>query len=190
MALKLVNLDERTRRFMVSEIESDKAADKLYESPRLNERGREKYYGLLREAAAEHDASWLAERLRRDGLMKSVEERKNPKGGTTTAQVPVNAPDTLAEGEFNRFYIRGLCLRAIEDKIPELIIYRAKEVGSPRSESEAKIGERIDPQQLLDDVRKHPGVDTALGLPPGPNSGLSAQLPEKESVAGLSVRYP
>lgn len=177
MALKLVNLDDRTRSFMVSEIESDKKADKLYVSPRLNERGREKYYDLLREAADKHDDSWLAERLRRDGLMKTVEERKKPKGGYTTAQVPVTAPDTLAEGEFNRFYIRGLCLRAIQDNIPELLIYRAKEVSSPRRESEAKIGERIDPQRLLEDVRAKPGVDTALGLPAGPNSGLSARLP-------------
>jgi len=176
MTLKLVNLDERTRKFMISEIEADKSAGKLYMSPRLNERGQDKYYDLL-VAAVEHDDSWLAERLRRDGLMKSVEERRKPNGGTTTAQVPVTAPDTLAEGEFNRFYIRGLCLRAIEDKIPELIIYRAKEVSSPRRESEAKIGERVDPKQLLEDVRARPGVDTALGLPAGPNSGLSVRLP-------------
>ena len=25
-------------------------------------------------------------------------------------KVPVTAPQTLAEGEFNRFYIRGVCL--------------------------------------------------------------------------------
>jgi len=177
MALKLVNLDKRTREFMVEEIDADKAAGKLYMSPRLNERGNENYYDLLKKAAEEYDDSWLAEQLRKDGLMKSVEERKKPKGGYTTAQVPVTAPDTLAEGEFNRFYIRGLCQRAIKDKIPELIIYRAKEVSSPRRESEAKIGERIDPKRLLEDVRANPGVDTALGLPAGPNSGLSARLP-------------
>jgi hypothetical protein len=28
-------------------------------------------------------------------------------------RVPVNAPGILAEGEFNRFYLRGLCLAAI-----------------------------------------------------------------------------
>lgn len=190
MGLKLVNLDERTRHFMVSEIDSDEASDKLYISPRLNERGKNKYYDLLREAAEEHDDKWLAERLRRGGLMKTQERRRKPKGGYTTAQVPVTAPDTLAEGEFNRFYIRGLCRRAIEDDVPELMIYRAKYVGSPRNKSEAKIGERVDPQQLLDDLRANPGVDTALGLPSDPNSGLSAQLPERESVAGLSVRYP
>ena len=177
MTLKLVNLDERTRSFMLEEIGSDASSGRLYISPRLNSRGRQEYPRLLREAAERHDDSWLADQLRRNGLMKTEEERRKPKGGHTIAQVPVTAPDTLAEGEFNRFYIRGLCLRAIQDGIPELVVYRAKQVSSPRRESEAIIGTRISPQSLLRDVRTHPGVDTALGLPPGPNSGLSVRLP-------------
>ncbi|HEX8176650.1 MAG TPA: hypothetical protein VF543_16275 [Pyrinomonadaceae bacterium] len=177
MALNLVNLDERTRSIMLEEIESDISSSKLYISPRLNSRGLQEYPRLLKESATNHDDAWLAERLRRDGLMKTQEERRKPKGGYTIAQVPVTAPDTLAEGEFNRFYIRGLCLRAIQDGIPELVVYRAKQVSSPRRESEAKIGAMIPPQSLLQDVRTHPGVDTALGLPPCPNSGLSVRLP-------------
>jgi hypothetical protein len=38
------------------------------------------------------------------------------------------------------------------------------------------IGRRLNAQALLGDLRKHVGVDTALGLPPGPNSGLSGRL--------------
>ena len=48
---------------------------------------------------------------------------------------------------------------------------------NPRPESEAKIGKTIAPQSLLDDLRKNIGVEPALGLPPGPNSGLSVKLP-------------
>lgn len=177
MALNLVNLDERTRGFMLKEIESDASSGKLYISPRLNSRGQQEYPRLLKEAAKSHNDSWLAEQIRRNGLMKTEEERRKPKGGYTIAQIPVTAPDTLAEGEINRFYIRGLCLRAIQDGIPELVVYRAKQVSSPRRESETKIGARISPESLLQDVRTHPGVDTALGLPPGPNSGLSVRFP-------------
>lgn len=162
---------------MLQEVASDISSDKLYVSPRLNSRGQDEYPRLLREAVEKYDDAWLADQLRSSGLMKTEEERRKPKGGYTVAQVPVTAPDTLAEGEFNRFYIRGLCLRAIEDNIPELIIYRAKQVSSPRRESLAKTGERVVPQSLLQDVRTHPGVDTALGLPPGPNSGLSVRIP-------------
>lgn len=88
-----------------------------------------------------------------------------------------NAHEMLAEGEFNRFYIRAICLRAIEDGISEVVVYRAKRVQHARSESERKIGQLVSAEPLLRDLREHPGADTALGLPPGPNSGLSIQLP-------------
>lgn len=59
----------------------------------------------------------------------------------------------------------------------ELVIYRAKQVREPRPESQAMIGKNINAKALLDDLRTHPGVEPALGLPPGPNSGLSIKLP-------------
>jgi len=93
-------------------------------------------------------------------------------------KVASNAPQRLAEGEFNRFFLRGLCLRAIDEGIDEVIVYRARASSSPRSESEALVGTRFDPKVLLNDLRENLGVDTALGLPPGPNSGLSARLPD------------
>jgi hypothetical protein len=89
----------------------------------------------------------------------------------------INAHEMLAEGEFNRFYIRGLCVRALADGIDEVVVYRAKAVQNARSESEGKIGQRVSADALLVDLRLHKGVDTALGLPPGPNSGLSVHLP-------------
>ena len=55
-------------------------------------------------------------------------------------------------------------------------VYRAKHVDNPRPESEAKIGVLVDAQKLLNDLRTNPGVEPALGIPPGPNSGLSVQL--------------
>jgi hypothetical protein len=177
MSLHLVNLDEKTRKYMLSEIESDVSKGTLYISPRLSLRGRQDYVALLKQAAIGYDDGWLAGNLRVNGRISSEEQRRKPKGGYTTARVPVTAPDTLAEGEFNRFYIRGLCLRAIEHEVAEVVVYRAKEVTKPRLESEALIGARLNVRSLLQDIRTHPGVDTALRLPPGPNSGLSVQLP-------------
>jgi len=177
MTLHLLNLDERTRRLMLSEIEFDISAGTLYLSPRLSTRGRQEYADLLRQAAAGYDDAWLTDSLRAGGRINLEEQRRKPKGGFTTARVPVTAPDTLAEGEFNRFYARGLCLRALEDGVSALVVYRAKEVMNPRRESEMMIGTHIDARALLQDVRTHPGIDTALRLPPGPNSGLSVRLP-------------
>lgn len=177
MSLNLTNLDERTRKHMLQEVEADIACGNLYMSQRLSRLGQEDYPSLLKEAIAKYDDAWLASNLRMNGRMNYEEQKRKPSGGYTIAKVPVTAPDTLAEGEFNRFYVRGLCLRALEDGISELEIYRAKEVSSPRRESEAMIGTRKNAQSLLQDIRTHPGVDTALRLPPGPNSGLSVRLP-------------
>lgn len=177
MSLSLSNLDSITRQFMIEEIEQDIASGKLYISPRLNSKGRDMYAEMLKEAAASFDDGWLANKIRSEGLLNSQEERRKPKGGFTTVAVPITAPETLAEGEVNRFYARGLCRRAINEEHPSLEVYRAKSVMQARSESEAKIGTKINAEALLADLRAHLGVDTALGLPAGPNSGLSVKLP-------------
>ncbi len=162
---------------MLEEIDADIGNRRLYESPRLSVAGQRDYPDLLKRAAASYDADWLAAELRRNSRLNTTEQRRKPKGGYTTVNVPITAAETLAEGEFNRFYLRGLCRRAIDNGIPSLVIYRAKPVANPRPESVAKESTNIDPKALLTDLRSNPGVDTALGLPPGPNSGLSARLP-------------
>ena len=92
------------------------------------------------------------------------------------ARVPRTAPDTLAEGEFNRFYVRGLCARALEENVTEVQVYRGKSVRNPRPESRAMIGKVLLARDLLEDLRRSQGVEPALGLPTGPNSGLTIRL--------------
>jgi hypothetical protein len=87
-----------------------------------------------------------------------------------------DAADMLAEGEFNRFYIRALCRRAIEDDIEVVIVHRAKVVENPRPESELKIGREIPARALLEDLRTNIGGLTKFGIPE-PGSGLSVRLP-------------
>ena len=179
MAFYLANLDQRTRELMLSEIDLDVEAGTLYYGSYLSEQGRTDYAELLRLAATSGDVSSLEAALRADGRMALTTQRRKPKGGFSTVKVPITAPATLAEGEFNRFYMRALCCRAIEDGITGLIVYRAKPVQTPRPESEAMISTSVAPDALLEDLRTSTGVDTALGLPRGPNSGLSARLPEE-----------
>lgn len=177
MALTLSNLDERTRGFMLKELEEDNAAGKLYISSRLTASGKKDYPTILREAIQNGTDTSLASKLDVPGMLVSTESKTSSKGRGFTSAVPKNAAETLAEGEFNRFYSRGLSRRAIEDKIPNLVIYRAKEVAVSRPDSEAKIGTLVPAQKLLEDLRTSNGVDPALGLPSGPNSGLSVELP-------------
>ena len=171
------NLDEECRQFMLEELGKDISNGSLYVSPRLNEMGLSEWKIVLEEAIRSHDDVWLENKLRAGNYIKDQEQRRKPKGGFTIAKVPITAPEMLAEGEFNRFYARGLSLKAIKNGIPDVVVYRGKEVQQPRPESEAMIGKRINAKALLEDLRKSQGVEPALGLPPGPNSGLTVCLP-------------
>jgi hypothetical protein len=177
MSFHFLDLDERTRTLMVLEFEDDLTRHRVYVSDRLNPEGQRHYPDLLRQALTTHTPEWLAAQLRAGQLFNHSERRRTPSGGITSAQIPSTAADTLAEGEFNRYYMRAICRRALEDGISQVQVYRAKAVQHARSASQAKIGHLMAPDRLLDDLRTHPGTDTALGLPPGPNSGLSVRLP-------------
>jgi hypothetical protein len=91
--------------------------------------------------------------------------------------MPVNAPETLAEGEFNRFYIRGLCRFAIDHGIDHLVGCRGRYSENPRSSSEEAVGKAFDPAAVLEDLRTAQGEEPALNMPGGPNSGICLRLP-------------
>lgn len=172
----LLDVDEVDRRFMLDELVRDVAENRVYLSPRLSSTGTADFPDLLREAAAEHDDTWLAGQLNSRGRLKTHETSQR-RGVHYEKAVPWNAAETLAEGEFNRLYIRGQCLRTLDEGSTEVEIFRAKVVGDPRPDSEFRIGTRVDAGQLLDDLRNHVGIDTALKVPGGPNSGISARCP-------------
>lgn len=114
----------------------------------------------------------MATALRAPGVLDTIEVRvKGPKA------IPWNAADTLAEGEFNRFYARGVARRACEEEHGQVVVYRAKQVAKPRADSERRIGAHVDAEALLADLRASVGMEPALGLPPGPSSALSVRLP-------------
>jgi len=177
MALYFENLDDRTRQLMLAEMDYDIDHNELHISPFLSGQGQRDYTNLLREALQSGNDETLAQNLRAHRRLIKTLPRRKPKGGYAIAATPENAAEVLSESEFNRYYIRALARRAIEDGIPELVVYRAKQVNSPRPESEALIETTLSPQDLLADLRSHPGESTSLGVPSGPNSGLTVRLP-------------
>jgi hypothetical protein len=180
MGLNYLNLDDITRKLMINELEIDVEKNNVYLSNRLSATGRARYILTLKDSFESSNDSSLAAQIRQ-GYLNPTEQRKT-KNGYTTAKVPITAADTLAEGEFNRYYIRGLCRRIIENETGKLVVYRAKSVNNPRPESEMMIGKTIDPRTLLADLRTHTGVDTVLGLPAGPNSGLSLKIIDDQTI--------
>lgn len=176
MPLDLVDLDAETRQQMLVELAQDETSDRVYLSTRLSMDGREQYAGMLREAFTHGDDSSLARALSQPGILEAYETAVR-RGRAYSKRVPYTAAETMAEGEFNRYYLRALCRSVLAFGGQGLEVYRARPSRSPRPGSEEMIGQRIDAEALLADLREHPGVDTALGLPPGPNSGLSARHP-------------
>lgn len=170
-----VNLDETTRGFMPEAISEAEASGNIYHSARFNDLGYREWIPLLKEAAQSHNEHWLAFELESRGLMKGFEGAMTPSGGYTVKHVPDTAAETMAEGQFNRFYILGLCKRARAENVSNLEIYRAKQSNAPRAESQALIGSQFSvdyvESQLLktSDSFKSPLVK--------PNSGLSVKLP-------------
>ncbi|NOW95818.1 hypothetical protein [Mucilaginibacter sp. SG564] len=174
MALTYASLDETTRQYMLTEFQSDIDNNNCFLSKRFNDFGNTFYVEKMPDHILNGNDDSLAEELKNNDCFKSHEERKAG-AGVTMVKVPITASVTFAEGEFNRFYIRGLCLRALEENM-RLEVYRARISSNPRPESEELIGSHVDPNALLQDLRDNKGIDTALGLPSGPNSGLSVKL--------------
>ena len=175
--MKFEDLTDDVRASMLAEIDGDEAAGVLITSKRLSPKGIDDYPQLLREAIRFHNPAWLAMMLNIEGRLNKTEQRRS-RGSIQIVKVAHTAAATLAEGEMNRFYIRGLCALVIaQDVNSELEVYRAKEVSEPRPASQWLIGTRVKATKLLDDLRQNIGIDTSLGVPAGPNSGLSVRIP-------------
>lgn len=173
MSLELPNLDDEIRVLMLEEIDLDIEAGTLYISKRLKRGKEEVYINLLKDSISNGNCNlFVSEIANNNCLLTEVPDNKTKSG---IRKVPKDAHITLGEGEYNRFYIRALCRKSISYN-NELEIFRAKTVRNPRSASQAKIGQTVNPKKLLEDLRKNIGIDTALGIPAGPNSGLSVRI--------------
>lgn len=186
--MELVDLD-CVRREMLEEFGHDVMAENLYRSPRLTEEGWPVYRELLLQAILENDGTWLAEQIRRLGLLRKYETRRRDRPPRTLAgpartigrdtirsKVPDSAADTLAHGQFNHYYMRGVCRRAIATGQKRVKVYRARKVSQPRRESQRRLGWELNAEELLEDLRAHPEEGNRLRVPGGPNSGLSIRL--------------
>ncbi|HEX2780805.1 MAG TPA: hypothetical protein VHM30_14990 [Gemmatimonadaceae bacterium] len=176
MPLQYANLDPATRGHALAELDRDIADGTFHVSERLRPTVVADYQRLLREAIRYYDDLWLEERV--DDLLIEFEPRRTRSGGTTTARVPEMAGRLLAEHDFNNYYMRGVCVRAIEEGREVVEVYRARLSIAPRAQSAELEGHRISARDVLTQLRSEPGDDLpistlALGRY---NSGLSVRL--------------
>lgn len=173
MPLKYENLTPQTRQVMLDTLNEDITQRLAYLSPRLNNVGKAQYVNLLKEAITNGSDQTLANSLQ--GKFSLEEIKRTPSGGMTKAKVPYTANVTLAEGEFNRYYIRALCKIAVDNGTNKVQVYRAKDTSFHRPESDRLIGEFLDAKLVMDDLKRNIGREPSLGVP-NPNSGLSVKL--------------
>jgi len=178
MSLYLINLDDRTRELMLEELDYDEERNWLHISPYLSNQGAHDFPALLRRAIAEGDADSLGAALSEQRRIARTGHRRKASGGYTIVTIPENAAEMIANDAFNHYYIRAVARRALEEGHEEVIVYRARPVQTPRPESEEMLETSVDAAALLEDLRQHTGDEPpAMGIPSGPNSGISVHLP-------------
>lgn len=134
------NLDTRTRELMCSEIQSDIEEGKLYKSESLNTRGSQMYEEFLLRAVYDGDDELFAKLLA-------------PNTYFNTTDLQPGAAKLLCQNEFNKYYIRAICLKVIALGVDTVVVYRAKPTDHPQPEVEAKVGTFITASELLADLR-------------------------------------
>jgi hypothetical protein len=174
MPLHYENLDPATRRYALAELDDDLASGAFHASERLRPTAIADYQRLLRDAIRYYDDLWLEEHVQ--DLLVEVEPRRTRSGAQTTAKVPQMAARMLAEHDFNRYYMRGVCQRAIAEERQVVEVYRARLSLEPRRESAELEGHRFPARETLEQMRDRPLSDAAIATLGRVNSGLSLRL--------------
>lgn len=166
------NLDEQTRLIMISELESDLKTGLFYEPKSLTSTGMFKYKRLLKECFSTRTPETLQQKLSQSDFRE-----KDDRG----RKIPSNVRETLAFNDFNRYYIRAILMRALNEN-RKLCVYRAKQSMHERQQSKLIMNkvyfDKQEIKQLLElcrDYRKlfNPNIQTELLKP---NSGLSLKF--------------
>lgn len=159
-AYVFIELDAVTRNFMLDELELDiESRGHPYLGQVLTASGLDDYVDLLRGALAEGTEVELGAALATHGRVEDV---------------PVNAASRLACTEFNRYYIRGICMRASFHGVASVVGYRAHGSAVQRPRSVTLDGAVLPATRILANLRDRQGLDTESGLG-RVNSGLSVR---------------
>lgn len=166
------NLDEQTRLIMISELESDFKTGLFYDPKSLTSTGMFTYKRLLKECFATGTPETLQQKLSQLDFRE-----KNDRG----RKIPSNVRETLAFNDFNRYYIRAMLIRALNEN-KKLCVYRAKQSMHERQQSKLATNkvyfDKLEIKKLLElcrDYRKLFRSNTQTELLK-PNSGLSLKF--------------
>jgi hypothetical protein len=164
VAFDFEEVDEATRKYMLDEVERDIAYGKLYLSKNFSATGKAAYPDLLRKAVTEGTEQTLTNALRYAGFWTFIKGQSSfasprplrpmrslksgPSGfgsaGSNLDQIN-NIAATFAEGEYNVYNMRGLCIKLIAEGQNKAEVYRAKAVDEPPQSRAVAPGSSPDP---------------------------------------------
>lgn len=124
-----LNLDNKTRSIMISELEQDIKNSLFYEPSSIKPEYISSYKLLLRKYFEVGHIESLEKAL--TPLCFKAEDKNGRK-------IPSNIAQTIAFSDFNRYYARAILVRAI-DEGKSVSIYRAKQSLKERTESKTLV---------------------------------------------------
>ncbi len=113
MKYNFLNLNQEIRNLMKEDVSLDLNKGILSKSTRFNNEGNSGYPDILFKNIENGDEETLSQELA--GLFKTKEISHDKKGNSIEKDVPSDANEVFANTEFNRFYMRGLCVFALKN---------------------------------------------------------------------------
>ena len=171
MKYNFLDLNTEIRKLMREEVVIDENNGTLSKSTRFNDNGNLNYLTILLKNIESGDEESLSSEL--VDLFNTKEVSRDKKDNTIEKNVPADAHQIFANTEFNRFYMRALCVFALKNN-KSLEIYRAKQSLNNRPESNILEGTKIeDIEQALSVLRDNKQYYNFIAKP---NSGLSLKF--------------
>jgi hypothetical protein len=165
------DLSQQTRLLMLQELEHDLNERTIFYDSRLSRKRHTDYLRLLMAALESGTPESFSEAILENHLLNPTETRE-VHGKPTEAKVSRIAHRNIGEAEFNRYYMRAICLKAIAEGIETVEVYRARPSANPRPDSP----DHKNANELLSHLRT---TNISIeGSFPGPNSGRSVRIPK------------
>ncbi len=169
MSLKLLDLDkDNVRDLMLEEFEQDVKEDKLVISNLIKPENHDKYVYLLSEAILKGNDASFARTILINGLLEDKISKYDKLGKVAIVKTAKDAHITLAEDEFNKYYMRGVC-RAAVSQGKSVKVYKQDKI-------EIQNNTILDPLEVLQDLRNHREISEALKMHVGSDDVLSLQI--------------
>jgi hypothetical protein len=156
------------RPLMLAELLWSLEHQKLYYSKQFAAHVHDEYPRILMDALTSGTPDTLDEALNQPGIFRP--------------NTPRRSAQSFIWDEFNKFYMRALCLWVIMHPGHEVVVVRGRVSEHHRGSSDAQLGRKEDPKKFLEVLRETPEIN-----PFGANSGLTLTIRKKSKAKSTAT---